>query len=300
MLPLTTADLLANAIIGSVLENLDMESLVRREFSLFLSRSTFDADPSAEIGQQVADRIGTDVTEDSIDAVAQELHEKLLLMGQTTKKVRVENIYEQSPQFEANVKVLMTAATLEEAKPQLEQVSPCFPSIPKSHLTPTSRSEHQSSQKPTETQSTAAATATAAPCHHVVLPRRPHPPHTPLPHRSAYHSMTMMPPTIPLTMPRTTMACPRAVAKRHESPSRGSPPTLHHASLRRHRRQRRCFQRISRAGTPSPLRVRQDDGRLVGWTMMMMMRMGIAMLMPIKGTSWSGSSKLDCSRMLFR
>ncbi|GHJ84119.1 hypothetical protein NliqN6_0521 [Naganishia liquefaciens] len=104
MLPLTTADLLANAIIGSVLENLDMESLVR------------------QIGQQVADRIGTDVTEDSIDAVAQELHEKLLLMGQTTKKVRVENIYEQSPQFEANVKVLMTAATLEEAKPQLEQI----------------------------------------------------------------------------------------------------------------------------------------------------------------------------------
>jgi hypothetical protein len=31
MLPLTTADLLANAIIGSVLENLDMESIVQRE-----------------------------------------------------------------------------------------------------------------------------------------------------------------------------------------------------------------------------------------------------------------------------
>lgn len=31
MLPLTTADLLAQAIIGSVLENLDLESLVQRE-----------------------------------------------------------------------------------------------------------------------------------------------------------------------------------------------------------------------------------------------------------------------------
>lgn len=70
----------------------------------------------------MADRIGTDVTEDSIDAVAQELHEKLLLMGQTTKKVRVENIYEQSPQFETNVKAFMTSGNLEEARPQLEQV----------------------------------------------------------------------------------------------------------------------------------------------------------------------------------
>jgi hypothetical protein len=39
MLPLTTADLLANAIIGSVLENLDMESLVRRECSFSSSET---------------------------------------------------------------------------------------------------------------------------------------------------------------------------------------------------------------------------------------------------------------------
>ncbi|KAJ9120786.1 hypothetical protein QFC22_002719 [Naganishia vaughanmartiniae] len=104
MLPLTTADLLAQAIIGSVLENLDLESLVQ------------------QIGQQVADRLGGDVTEDSIDAVAQELHEKLLLMGQTTKKVRVENIYEQSPQFEANVKAFMTSANLQEAMPQVKHI----------------------------------------------------------------------------------------------------------------------------------------------------------------------------------
>jgi hypothetical protein len=43
MLPLTTADLLANAIIGSVLENLDMESLVRREFLPGFSETQADA-----------------------------------------------------------------------------------------------------------------------------------------------------------------------------------------------------------------------------------------------------------------
>lgn len=52
MLPLTTADLLANAIIGSVLENLDMESLVRREFSLFLSRSTSKLIPRQKSGNR--------------------------------------------------------------------------------------------------------------------------------------------------------------------------------------------------------------------------------------------------------
>lgn len=73
MLPLTTADLLANAIIGSVLENLDMESIVRREHLTGLL-SDVNADLGflmcIEIGQQVADRIGTNATEDSIDAVA--------------------------------------------------------------------------------------------------------------------------------------------------------------------------------------------------------------------------------------
>lgn len=48
-----------------------------------------------------------------------------MLMGQTTKKVRVENIYEQTPQFEANVRAFMTSGNLEEARPQLVQVCRC-------------------------------------------------------------------------------------------------------------------------------------------------------------------------------
>ena len=73
MLPLTTADLLAHAIVGLVLENLDMERLVR------------------EVGQAVAQRIlGNN---ESVDDVARELHEKLLLRNESTKKVVIESIY---------------------------------------------------------------------------------------------------------------------------------------------------------------------------------------------------------------
>ena len=58
MLPLLTADLLTHAIVGSVLENLDMERLVR------------------EVGEAVAQRIlGNN---ESVDDVARELHEKLM------------------------------------------------------------------------------------------------------------------------------------------------------------------------------------------------------------------------------
>ncbi|KAJ9108118.1 hypothetical protein QFC19_002584 [Naganishia cerealis] len=43
-------------------------------------------------------------------------------MGQTTKKVRVENIYEHSKQFEANVKAFMTSGSLEEAMQQVVHI----------------------------------------------------------------------------------------------------------------------------------------------------------------------------------
>jgi len=73
MLPLTTADLLAHAIVGSVLENLDMERLVE------------------EVGHAVAQRnLGNN---ESVDDVARELHEKLLLSQRVDKKVVIESIY---------------------------------------------------------------------------------------------------------------------------------------------------------------------------------------------------------------
>lgn len=102
MLPLTTADLLSHAIVGSVLENLDMERLVR------------------EVGHAVAQRIlGNN---ESVDDVARELHEKLLLRNESTKKVVIESIYKESPEAMHNVAVFTHAASLHEAKSQLKRV----------------------------------------------------------------------------------------------------------------------------------------------------------------------------------
>ena len=101
-MPLTTADLLAHAIVGSVLENLDMERLIR------------------EVGQAVSQRIlGNN---ESVDDVARELHERLLLRNESTKKVVIESIYRESDEAKHNVEVFMTAPSLAEAKPMLKKV----------------------------------------------------------------------------------------------------------------------------------------------------------------------------------
>ncbi|KJA23990.1 hypothetical protein HYPSUDRAFT_39110 [Hypholoma sublateritium FD-334 SS-4] len=102
MLPLLTADLLTHAIVGSVLENLDMERLVR------------------EVGEAVAQRIlGNN---ESVDDVAKELHEKLLLRNESTKKVVIESIYKESEEAKHNVAVFQNAPSLDEARPMLKRV----------------------------------------------------------------------------------------------------------------------------------------------------------------------------------
>lgn len=102
MLPLTTANLLAHAIIGSVLENLDMERLIR------------------EVGQAVAQRILGN--QESVDDVARELHERLLLRNENTKKVVFENIYKESAEAKHNVQVFSEAPNLAAARPLLKKV----------------------------------------------------------------------------------------------------------------------------------------------------------------------------------
>ncbi|KAI9510603.1 elongation factor-2 kinase [Russula earlei] len=103
MLPLTTADLLAHAIVGLVLENLDMERLVR------------------EVGQAVAHRIlGNN---ESVDDVARELHEKLLLRNESTKKVVIESIYRDSEEARHNVEVFSRSSNLAEARPHLRKIN---------------------------------------------------------------------------------------------------------------------------------------------------------------------------------
>jgi len=102
MLPLTTADLLTHAIVGSVLENLDMERLVR------------------EVGEAVSQRIlGNN---ESVDDVARELHERLLLRNESTKRVVIESIYRESEEAKHNVSVYMQAPSLAEARPLLKRV----------------------------------------------------------------------------------------------------------------------------------------------------------------------------------
>jgi len=102
MLPLTNANLLAHAIVGSVLENLDMERLIR------------------EVGYAVAEKIH--LNNESVDDVARELHEKLLLRNESTKHIVIENIYRDIPEAAHNIQVWLTAASVQEAKPQLKRV----------------------------------------------------------------------------------------------------------------------------------------------------------------------------------
>jgi len=88
--------------VGSVLENLDMERLIH------------------EVGHAVAQRIlGNN---ESVDDVARELHEKLLLRNESTKKVVIESIYKDSEEAKHNVAVFTEAPSLAEARTLLKRV----------------------------------------------------------------------------------------------------------------------------------------------------------------------------------
>lgn len=102
MLPLTTANLLAPAIVGSALENMDMERLIR------------------EVGMAVAERVHGN--NESVDDVAKELHEKLLLRNESTKKVVIENIYRDIPEAQQNIQVWINSPNIATARPQLKKI----------------------------------------------------------------------------------------------------------------------------------------------------------------------------------
>lgn len=73
-----------------------------------------------EVGHAVAQRIlGNN---ESVDDVARELHEKLLLRNESTKKVVIESIYKESEEAKHNVSVFTQAASLEEARTMLRRV----------------------------------------------------------------------------------------------------------------------------------------------------------------------------------
>ncbi|WVQ84234.1 hypothetical protein IAT38_006386 [Cryptococcus sp. DSM 104549] len=105
MLPLTTADLLAMTIVGSVLENMDMERLI------------------AEIGMEVAQRIrqkGESL--ESVEEVAHELHERLLLRNEQTKQVQLPDVYAPHENAKKNVTTWMNAQFIGDAVPHILSV----------------------------------------------------------------------------------------------------------------------------------------------------------------------------------
>ena len=72
-----------------------------------------------EVGQAVAQRIlGNN---ESVDDVARELHERLLLRNENTKKVVIESIYRESEEGTHNVNVFVNAPTLADARPHLKK-----------------------------------------------------------------------------------------------------------------------------------------------------------------------------------
>lgn len=74
-----------------------------------------------EVGAAVAQRIlGNN---ESVDDVARELHERLLLRNESTKKVVIESIYKDSEESRHNVAVFTAAPSLADARPLLKRVS---------------------------------------------------------------------------------------------------------------------------------------------------------------------------------
>ncbi|GAA5989427.1 hypothetical protein JCM11641_007901, partial [Rhodosporidiobolus odoratus] len=102
LVPLTTAALLSHVIVGAALEHLEMEKLIN------------------EVGQAVAERIHAGMQ--TVDDVARELHERLLLRGEETKQLRFESIHRETDETRHNVEVFVNAPDLQSAKPQLQKI----------------------------------------------------------------------------------------------------------------------------------------------------------------------------------
>lgn len=102
MVPLTTAALLSHVIVGSALEQMDMERLIE------------------EVGGAVGRRVHEGL--ETVDDVARELHSKLLLRNESTKQLVVESIHKDSAEARHNVEVFTSAPSLADAKPLLKKV----------------------------------------------------------------------------------------------------------------------------------------------------------------------------------
>ncbi|KAK4056463.1 hypothetical protein OIO90_002606 [Microbotryomycetes sp. JL221] len=103
LVPLTTAALLSHVIVGSALEQMDMDRIIQ-EVGLV-------------VGQRVHER-----GDASVDEVARELQEKLMLRGEATKQLSFESIHRETPETAHNVDTFVSANTLADAKPLLKRI----------------------------------------------------------------------------------------------------------------------------------------------------------------------------------
>lgn len=103
LVPLTTAALLSHVIVGSALEQMDMDRIIQ------------------EVGLAVGQRVHAGDS-GSVDDVARELQEKLMLRGEATKQLTFESIHRETPETVHNVETFVNAATLADAKPHLKRI----------------------------------------------------------------------------------------------------------------------------------------------------------------------------------
>lgn len=118
--PLTSASLLSHVIVAVAAEAMDLERLnhnVGDELMGALRSLSLEA-----LQQQANQR-----TIYSLDAIANELHTKLLLRHEDTQQLSLESIYLNLDQSSVNGGVFISASSLSEARPSLQRV-------PESHL----------------------------------------------------------------------------------------------------------------------------------------------------------------------
>ncbi|KAE8251076.1 hypothetical protein A4X13_0g4169 [Tilletia indica] len=122
LLPLTTASLLSHVIIAAAGEAMELERLQREIGDAVADRlrSLSIANAGSSQGGATAAVVSTD--EASMDDVAKELHERLLLRNESTKQIYIESIYRQSEESSHNIRVWMTAQNIQVAKGYIKKV----------------------------------------------------------------------------------------------------------------------------------------------------------------------------------
>ncbi|CAD6925942.1 unnamed protein product [Tilletia laevis] len=124
LLPLTTASLLSHVIIAAAGEAMELERLQREIGDAVADRLRSMSIANAQSGGGAVATASTNVSADeaSMDDVARELHERLLLRNESTKQIHIESIYRQSEESAHNIRVWMSAPNIQVAKGYIKKV----------------------------------------------------------------------------------------------------------------------------------------------------------------------------------